>query len=935
MNYIYSICEDNCLKCTNNVCVFCDIISGYRLVANKCVEHELDNCDYFNNYGDCLHCSDGYQLDLNDKCVENISNDEIPNCAVFSTDTACTECNQGFALTNLICEKIEEPIPNCERENSQAICERCQPNFILSEDKLICIDNPNNDNCLSYTVVECDQCSQNYIKEDNAYLYKIFSNLNNIPQQEEFITDLIEQDEGHIDIQKFNVCLEQNIPNCVEYKTFNRCARCDEGFFVDVERNGYCSINPIDSLYKCIEYKSLTECIKCDEEFLADENFKCQRVKPFKHCLYHKKDDGREKCGECEDNFFLLGDKCVERKKNNIPNCNKYIREGEGCHECLHGYKPTHDRMNCFEEIVGCLKFRKIDDDDVVVNQEDFKNETELAFICTECIDGYFYNEENFCQEGSVENCRMFMRDEDKCARCDDKYYLSDGFCHLHDATPNCEKYNTKIPGVCMECNYSTFHFGKKVECVATDPIENCKDFRDEQNCFSCEDGYYLDSDTCKPIPPSENCNQRNKDGKCDRCFNNFILFEGVCKDPIDYFLNECEEHNVNGVIGYDHIECYFCKENSIPIEYRDSYMCIEEDIYENLIRESLDPDCLSYDNFKCTRCNYPKVVDDGVCVDECSEEATLYKQILENHNTNGDRKHESFSIEMVNHCGPGIAGCLVAAPNVHQPNDNGIKYACIQCKPDFYPEIRFEEGNVLINNPFIEGEHLGTSPVSKNPVIICQPFDEDTKMLGEVDGPNLVENCEYFLNLGQTVGCTKCFHGFTGVVVDIVYQCDKYLDPTTCERCNQGYYLKSPFECARVEEITNCIEYDTEADETVCLNCNDEAYLDDGCDPRELSLNVDNCSMTPDADECECYKDYINVAAGPGFNCQPLPAFCKSATTEDNELTCVECDNKNAYMNEITGNCDEGSIDYCSKYSPSEHTCVDCRHTYYAKGGV
>lgn len=48
-------------------------------------------------------------------------------------------------------------------------------------------------------------------------------------------------------------------------------------------------------------------------------------------------------------------------------------------------------------------------------------------------------------------------------------------------------------------------------------------------------------------------------------------------------------------------------------------------------------------------------------------------------------------------------------------------------------------------------------------------------KVLGEINTSSKVDNCDFYINLGLTYGCTKCSHGYSGVVVDVVNKCEIY----------------------------------------------------------------------------------------------------------------------------------------------------------------
>ena len=94
--------------------------------------------------------------------------------------------------------------------------------------------------------------------------------------------------------------------------------------------------------------------------------------------------------------------------------------------------------------------------------------------------------------------------------------------------------------------------------------------------CVKCVDGYYLRDAECVIIPISKNCLQIRGD-LCTKCLKDFILEDGICRDPLDYIELECESDNIDGKTGYSGQMCHYCKENAVPFNYKDSYICVED----------------------------------------------------------------------------------------------------------------------------------------------------------------------------------------------------------------------------------------------------------------------------------------------------------------------------------------------------------------------
>ena len=53
--------------------------------------------------------------------------------------------------------------------------------------------------------------------------------------------------------------------------------------------------------------------------------------------------------------------------------------------------------------------------------------------------------------------------------------------------------------------------------------------------------------------------------------------------------------------------------------------------------------------------------------------------------------------------------------------------------------------------------------------------------MFGKTNGNSLIDHCEYYYDITIGNGCLKCENGHHGIVVDHIFQCDKYATENTC----------------------------------------------------------------------------------------------------------------------------------------------------------
>ena len=113
-------------------------------------------------------------------------------------------------------------------------------------------------------------------------------------------------------------------------------------------------------------------------------------------------------------------------------------------------------------------------------------------------------------------------------------------------------------------------------DCISSNKIEKCNRYNSKGKCIGCEDGYFMKNNVCTVIAAEYNCRQMGEEGVCLRCLPDFILENGSCLDPLDYRKNQCENDTINGINTYDNQKCNYCRENAIPYNYKDSFVCVE-----------------------------------------------------------------------------------------------------------------------------------------------------------------------------------------------------------------------------------------------------------------------------------------------------------------------------------------------------------------------
>ena len=142
---------------------------------------------------------------------------------------------------------------------------------------------------------------------------------------------------------------------------------------------------------------------------------------------------------------------------------------------------------------------------------------------------------------------------------------------------------------------------------------------------------------------------------------------------------------------------------------------------------------------------------------------------------------------------------------------------------------------------------------------------------------------------------CVNAYANDNGVCVqgdgETVENCFTFASATTCQTCNEGYYV-SEGKCVEIA-IDNCASVNSD-EPTVCTACDNGKIPSNG-----------NCE-----DGADCELD----------NCD----ICKSATE------CFECDDSHVLTED--GTCVEESVDHCRQRV--DGACFMCERGYYDASG-
>lgn len=915
-------CGNGCLRCQPKInrCLFCDVNSGYVLAFGRCQLEPQFNCAQATNDGDCLVCKTGFYIDSNtNSCVEVPKEVSALNCQIYSDQDSCILCNQGYYLKNGGCVKPDTPIQNCEVQINDTLCHSCVNGYIPSLDHKSCV-SVNGNNCLSYSFLECKSCVDGYIKNTNNYIYTILGFHNTLDR--EHLSNFMVTEAGNKPVlSSLGVCQPYAIINCSIYSTFNTCEVCNSGFLL--QSDGTCLAYAKERINYCEKYTSLTNCIRCIAgKFLKNANTCADNV-PISSCMTYSATASVTTCVACESNYYLLQNKCnLRTSESNISNCLTLSVSSETCNACNNGFVLTGDKKKCLANIANCLTYK-------ITTVSSTENE------CITCVDGFYIdNNSKTCVQGGIENCLTYQTNANICAVCKNRYLLTGTVCKPHDFLGYCVKYSASNLNTCTLCDDNSYLFSFQNTCAGVNKIDNCQTYSAIDTCSECALSYYIDGGVCKKIPVQERCLRKNG-VNCIKCDDNYVLENGACKLPLDIVLRNCDSHNIDGLKNYSQITCNYCKENSLPINYVDNYLCYENDYIDLKLGFVPDVNCLQYMNvsgtYKCKKCIKEKYLQNGACVDACSgATSTIHSHALKQHDSDGDGVFDSFSIDSVATCNTTLANCKVATPDLYQPDPSTLNYSCIQCNDSFVPVVSLNNEKTLLRAPIFDGDIFRLSPVSYLSPINCADPAVDVTVIGNLNSTNLVDNCDSYYNvIGLISGCLKCKHSFTGIVVDTIFNCKTYTDINRCSECKDGYYLATSEICKPVlTPVANCKKHSTTASTIQCVECIPEFYLSNATTCTVRASAVTNCATnTINTDTCATCNTNFWLTAN---TCKPMIPNCTTHAMSGADVECNVCSD-NYFVHETK--CNLGTITNCETYNQSSfNICTICNNNFYLK---
>ena len=575
---------------------------------NNCIR-----CHPSNNL--CLQCDKGiYAPDLNGGC-------EFQQKCSFGSNY-CEQCNQEGKLCET-CESGYFPdeyggcsyTDNCEI-SYKGECIKCKEDYILIGENDISKDGIR---ICKYAISDdfknCEKIDTNSGKcekcKEGYYLNELDKKCSTTKNCLESIFGVCQKCKiNHYMDRSADECKEKDefFKNCKESFDGKTCFTCEDYFYFD--ENNFCT-----QVNHCSQSKNEYECEKCASGFFLTEYG--ESCTPEKNCHYGNK--ALSLCTTCKENFFIdISDgKCRSNiEDDEFKNCQK---ANKFCTDCINGYYIDQEHMctntlNCQNSENGiCMECIEDFFLDLENNCVDVENCIHSKIgECLECKENLYYNRRNrTCleAEGYFENCKTGY-DDWICDECKNDFYLnqSDYTCYSNNEEGNFYKCARTQTGedICSECIEGYFLGSKDNKCTK---IEGCAISENENKCNECDLNYCLDA-------------------KMGICVNNEIITENEKKfyykcnisnvegNACEVCLNEYYELDENGLC-VDNIHCEE-KQDDVCVKCENNY-CLNS--YFGCV-DSFYGNCLECNNIFdfdiCSKCAEGYVLNDyNICIEE------------------------------------------------------------------------------------------------------------------------------------------------------------------------------------------------------------------------------------------------------------------------------------------------------------------------------
>lgn len=471
-------------------CVVCD--DGYYNDNGVCKQLTIEGCHLYKpNLNECLRCMSGYTLNKNTGLC---SVHTAKHCSVFdSTADSCLKCDlSSYKNSDGKCMGYELAI-NCNLYHPQADeCITCKAGFYLSSGTCHAYSN-SACNTYSMTADECTSCLPGFYLESNT-------------------------------------CTPNRALNCMTFSTLeNKCTSCNENSYMDLT-DGSCKVYSVSNCSMNHPFNNL--CVACENGYYLSDGV-CKLYSAMNCAGFSLYSDN---CVSCRPgNYLSLSDGSC--KKYTKENCSGYLSNDDKCSGCISGFYLANGSCNVYT-VDNCLRFDT------------------GADKCLGCQPGHFY-EKGDCKTQDIDGCHTYSTTSNSCVQCVPNHYLEYGLCFEYTAMYCADYENDKDK--CDGCLssyendddevFSVYHDQLNQECKLSTPVEFCDSYSTTNDqCNSCEIGYFLENDMCVKNPTGiPNCLIYGDIDLCLVCENEYFLSENNCFSPteeiphcLQYSSNDC-----------------------------------------------------------------------------------------------------------------------------------------------------------------------------------------------------------------------------------------------------------------------------------------------------------------------------------------------------------------------------------------------------------
>jgi hypothetical protein len=889
-----------CNKCIdpfllyNNQCYEKCPTGSYRNSERKCLDCDK-NCVHCTDLNTCHQCKNPYFLQ-NGKCKEACDHGytsigrvctacKNPRCKTCSENlNTCTECKLGEYLLN---ENCHQNCPSGYYADGRK-CSPCKYPCETCKDSKTCLTCQNNLEFVSETSTCKEKCKKGFV----------------LPPGKTSSKDCIRcGDENCLK------CLSNDIDTCLEchpeiFEKNGKCVEeCGEGFY---SNNGKC-LRCTANCKSCPE--SPSKCEECNDSFFLKNRNSC-----VQDCGDGWIKTSSKKCLQCSGNCK----KCTEDNLNYCTECYhwQYLHNGRcvgSCPERFWERKANLDNRLTTNECKSCT-----------VNDCAKCSISSNGQICERCVTGFY-------------------RYQNKCVRACPLNHINNGVDCIKSNVDNCKDFPHQNPNICHKCQpgYILIHpslcdtkcpsghfIDKSNESSPTckNCITNCQQCNDQKTCLKCNNGFYLQNNSCvsacdqgyrlsgdKCIPCTATC---DTDENCATCTETACL---TCKWPLYHHpedkacLKQCPE-GYWGDQTWPSKQCRqclpFCKKCS------DGKTCEEceagrimtqdgkcaDSCPDGSVRRSSDNNCvLCASDKNCKKCNEEELHKCAICKDgfllhnesQCLEKCPAgFFSRDRRCNKCIDQCHSCKDDKTCDQCRPNYVlfnnQCVPACPTSHYVSAG----KCVPCK-DSNAQTCTAEKPITCRKDYLLEE--GVCRYKCSPSFYQANFTECKPC------SKMCVKCE---NSNQCKACTDGWLVKDGKCVD---------------RCGENYVAVS----GHCKSCENGCKQCLSTDPSTCVNCHKSRWLKDGkCYPEcgagfwnDNSSGINKCS--PCLENCQrCNNRNTCQMCAAGF-------FYKDGK-------CVKSCGEGFFQNINSRTCTKCQVDNCKNCSNHPAICNTCQWPLY-----